>query len=118
MDRICFDCRNPLFGRIDKKFCNDQCRSNFNNQIKAESNNIVKSVNQVLKRNRNILHNCILNGETKLTRVELLIAGFALHFHTHTYQNQKGESYSFCYDYGFRALNNDEFLLIKNSDAK
>ncbi|MFA6947300.1 MAG: DUF2116 family Zn-ribbon domain-containing protein, partial [Pedobacter sp.] len=33
MERECLDCGAALRGRTDKKFCDDQCRSNFNNRM-------------------------------------------------------------------------------------
>ena len=54
-DRVCRECGDVLQGRADKKFCDDQCRSNYNN--KANNNDIaeVRSINSILRRNRRIL---------------------------------------------------------------
>ena len=34
--KVCLACGKPLKGRIDKKFCDDYCRNNYNNQQKAK----------------------------------------------------------------------------------
>ena len=34
-ERYCLDCGAVLHGRADKKFCNDQCRNNYNNQLNS-----------------------------------------------------------------------------------
>lgn len=112
MKRLCMDCGNPLYGRVDKKFCNDQCRSNYNNKIKM-GNSMVKSINLILKRNRNILEKFNPEGKTRINRVKLMAAGFDLDYHTHIYHTQKGDAYIFCYEYGYLKLATDEFLLVK-----
>ncbi|SMD13346.1 hypothetical protein SAMN04488101_11674 [Pedobacter nyackensis] len=113
MKRLCIDCSSPLNGRADKKFCDDQCRSNYNNKIRAESNSIVKSINLILKKNRDILERFSPNGNTKISSVKLMAAGFNPDYHTHTYQSPKGEDYVFCYEYGYTKLAQDDFLFIR-----
>jgi hypothetical protein len=41
----CLACDKPLKGRTDKKFCDDYCRNNYNNQLKAAKNNVVRNIN-------------------------------------------------------------------------
>lgn len=108
------DCKSPLHGRVDKKFCNDYCRSNYNNSLRAESNNTIKVVNLILKKNRDILERFVTNGNTSINRLSLLAAGFDLHYHTHTFYAEKGELYICCYEYGYQNLHTDEFLIIRN----
>ena len=31
--RECLECSTALMGRVDKKFCNDQCRNSYNNRL-------------------------------------------------------------------------------------
>lgn len=112
--RLCVDCNGPLHGRMDKKFCNDHCRSNYNNKVRSESNDVIKSVNLILKKNRDILERFIPNGSTRINRMQLLATGFDQHYHTHTFYTEKGELYIFCYEFGYRKLNADEFLVVRN----
>lgn len=112
MKRLCIDCGNPLYGRTDKKFCDDQCRSHYNNKIRMGSNDRIRCVNQILKRNRDILQKFYHDGKAKINGPELTAAGFDLHYHTHTYQTQKGDCHIFCYEYGYLKLNPNEFLLF------
>ncbi|WP_431012719.1 DUF2116 family Zn-ribbon domain-containing protein, partial [Rahnella sp. PAMC25617] len=44
----CLNCGNVIQGRIDKKFCDDQCRNSFNNQQNALSTNYIRRVNHSL----------------------------------------------------------------------
>ena len=116
MERICLDCRQPLKGRADKKFCDDQCRSNFNNRIKLQKSDFVKEVNAILSKNRNILQKLNPDGKTKITREKLLGKGLSFTYFTHIYQTQKGNTYYFCYEYGYLKLENDDFLLVKRDE--
>jgi hypothetical protein len=116
MEKQCLDCAEPIKGRADKKFCDDQCRSNYNNRLKSETSDFVKEVNTVLRRNRNVLQQLNPDGKTKISREKLLGKGFSFQYYTHTYQTQKGNTYYFCYEYGYLKLENDEILLVKRDE--
>lgn len=116
MDRFCLDCNAVLKGRADKKFCDDQCRSNYNNRLKADDHSFLKQVNSILKKNRAILMAKNPEGKTKVKREALIRKGFDFNFHTHTYATQKGSTYVFCYEYGYLLLENEEVLLVKREE--
>ena len=67
-DRKCLECYEQLRGRADQKFCNDQCRSAYNNRQLAESNKVIRAINRILKKNYSIL--TALNPENKITVVK------------------------------------------------
>ncbi|HCN83737.1 MAG TPA: hypothetical protein DIT07_08955 [Sphingobacteriaceae bacterium] len=114
MERLCLDCGTALKGRSDKKFCDDQCRSNYNNRLKSEDNSFMKQVNLVLKKNRSILEKLNPEGKTKVSRDKMLKHGFNFTYYTHIYETQKGSIYHFCYEYGYLPIENNMILLIKN----
>jgi hypothetical protein len=113
--RSCISCSKQVRGRTDKKFCDDYCRNNYNNHLKAESNNLVRNVNNALGKNRRILEALFSKTEkiTKASAAELLESGFHFKYFTHQYTNKKGNTYFFCYDYGYLRLENDYYLLVK-----
>ena len=113
MERACLDCGSPLRGRTDKKFCDDQCRSTYNNRIKAESFSSLSPVNAILRKNYSILARLCPAGKVRLKKDELLRYGFDLNYHTHLYETQTGNTYFFCYDYGYLKLENEVFLIVK-----
>lgn len=116
--RNCLSCGKALRGRSDKKFCDDYCRNNYNNQLKADDNNYVRNVNNALRKNRRILLESLPSGQelTKVTRDKLVEAGFRFKYFTHTYTNKKGNTYFFCYEYGYLPLEGDLLLVVKRKE--
>ena len=115
--RLCLNCTKPVKGRTDKKFCDDFCRNNYNNQLKSATINLVRNINNALGKNRRILENLFITGEeiAKTTRDKLLQKGFQFKYITHTYTNKKGSLYYFCYDYGYLPLENDWYLVVRSN---
>jgi hypothetical protein len=62
--KYCQECEQVLKGRTDKRFCNDSCRNAFNNRVNSKENNLMKKINNQLKRNRKILQ--MILGEEKM----------------------------------------------------
>ena len=116
MDRLCLDCGTFVKGRADKKFCDDSCRNNYNNRLKLEDNLVLRRVNSILRKNRAILAKLNPKGKTKVSRKKLITAGFNFDYHTYSYSAQNGNTYIFCYEYGYLILNEDSFLLVKREE--
>ena len=113
--KLCQACNKPLKGRIDKKFCDDYCRNNYNNGLKSADVNIVRTINTALGKNRRILNDLLpaASETTKTTLEKLSAKGFRFKYHTHTYTNKKGDTYFFCYDLGYLSLENNWYLIVK-----
>jgi len=90
-EKTCLECGETLVGRADKKFCDDQCRSNYNNKA-----NIAGT-----------------EGKAKISKQKLSDKGFNFKYHTHQHQTQKGSVYKLCYDYGYLPIENDLIYIIK-----
>ena len=116
----CLACGKPLKGRIDKKFCDDYCRNNYNNQQKAKSNysSLVRNINNALLKNRKILESVLPDGEetARANRDKLQSLGFHFKYHTHIYTTKTGKAYFYCYDYGYLPLDNDWFLIVRRKE--
>lgn len=115
--RLCPVCSYEITGRVDKKFCSDQCRNNFNNEKYSMNNTLIQKVNRVLKKNYSILEKINKSGKTKTSRSKLLQEGFDFNYFTNIYETQKGSVYRYCYNQGYLALNDDLLLLIKNEES-
>ena len=75
-ERTCAACGTALLGRIDKKFCSDQCRSTHNNRLNSEPNKYVREINNVLRKNRRILDSLNPGGKVKVSAACLKEKGF------------------------------------------
>ena len=111
--RVCLDCGKPIFGRMDKKFCSDGCRNQFNNRQNASSTNLIRRINSILKRNYRILSEVNTKGKTKSHREKLLKRGFDFDYFTEIYKTKAGDEYHFCYDQGYLDLGSGFVLLVK-----
>lgn len=108
----CLDCGEPLKGRSDKKFCSDQCRNNYNNQLNSEQNNLVRNINNALRRNRRILAQLNPAGKITVHKNKLQAQGFNFTYCTHHYTTKKGVVYRFCYEHGYLPLDHDFYALV------
>ena len=112
MARGCLKCGKQLFGRIDKKFCTDQCRFEYNNKIKRVHEAAILNVNQQLRKNRSILKSLNPVGKTTVRRSLLKNMGFSFDFFTHTYRTDKGIMYYFAYDFGYTLIEDEKVVLV------
>jgi hypothetical protein len=114
--KICLTCDRPIKGRIDKKFCDDFCRNNYNNRLNSDATPLIRTINNILRRNRRILCE-ILGGSEKPKMVkkdELIAKGFHFEFFTEQFTNDKKDVYYYCYDYGYRLVEGEKYMAVKN----
>ncbi len=113
-EKFCLDCGEPIQGRSDKKFCDDQCRNNYNNRQNSDAVAEVRNINNALRKNRRILESLMpKEGKGNVSKSKLLLQGFNFTYHTHTYTSKKGLTYFICYDYGYLPLDNDYYMIVK-----
>ena len=119
-ERTCLSCGKPLRGRADKKYCDDYCRTQYNNQQRAEDSTVINRVNQVLRKNRKILAGIVSseNDMGKCPKERLLKEGFQFDYHTHLYTNKKGNVYTFIYEYGLLPLEGDWYLVVRRDEER
>jgi hypothetical protein len=112
--RTCGACGHPLKGRTDKKFCDDSCRNQHNNGIRAREDLIIRETNKILKMNRRILQSLVPDGSTSATTSfrQLQFMGFNFNYSTHSYSNGP-DSFLFCYDHGYLIAEQGKVLLIR-----
>jgi len=116
MDRKCLECGEPIKGRVDKRFCSDLCRNSFNNRNNSDTNNFMRTINNILRRNRRILEELNPEGKTKVTKEKLTAKGFNFNYYTNTYLTKTGNQYYFCYEYGYLLLEGDYYALVKRQE--
>src|SRR5690554_4442509 len=97
----CLHCSASIQGRLDKKFCSDQCRANFNNLNRNEHEILIKKINSVLRKNRTILKTFNPVGMSTIRKEFLEEQGFNFKYFTSLYKTKDGNAYNFCYDLGY-----------------
>lgn len=114
VQKTCLECGRELVGRRDKKYCDDTCRSNYNNRIVGELSPEMRRINAVLKKNRKILETLLgTEAKIKVPGKRLKESGFDFLYHTHLYSTQTGNTYHYCYEFGLLSLEADFFLIVK-----
>lgn len=110
----CLECGEKIIGRSDKKFCNDACRNAYNNKQNKDSTNLMRNVNNKLRKNYRILREINIDGKTKVSKAKLDILGFDFDYFTNLKVYKNGSEYKFIYDYGYKVLEEDFVLIVKN----
>lgn len=117
--KTCTACGKTIKGRSDKKFCDDYCRSSFNNSVNSDSTSLMRNTNNILRRNRRILQE-LLPAAEEMSRqpwAKLVSRGFSFRYFTELYTTKKGAAYHFCYEYGYLLLEGDWVLVVKKKDG-
>lgn len=112
MEKTCPVCGDRIIGRVDKKFCSDQCRNAFNNKQNSDQTNYVRKVNNILRKNRRILAQLNPNGKMVVTKGQLQVEGFNFNYYTDIYTTKAGKQYYFCYEQGYLAVENEHYALV------
>lgn len=113
-EKKCLECGEIIKGRVDKKYCSDYCRNAYNNKLNKDSKNLVRNINNRLRKNYRVLDSFTLkDGKTRTTKTRLMDKGFDFDYITNLYTTKKGTTYYFVYDLGYLPLDNDYFMIVK-----
>lgn len=104
MERLCLKCGDKLIGRSDKKFCSIQCKSEYNNKRKSETEKAISETNRILRKNRTILKKLSPTGKTTVRKEVLDELGFNYKYFTTYFKTRKEQLYFFSYEYGFSPI--------------
>ncbi|GAB4316337.1 MAG: hypothetical protein Kow00127_07730 [Bacteroidales bacterium] len=110
--RKCPECGFEIIGRADKIFCSDQCRNNYNNRLRRDTDAYVRKINHILRTNRRILAGLNPNGKARVHRKFLAEKGFNFDYFTSTYTTKSGKTYYFCYEQGYLPDAEDDYLTL------
>lgn len=109
----CLECGEGFLGRADKKFCSDYCRNSHNNKINKDSKNLIRNINNRLRKNWRILEELNPKDKCRVTKQKLDNKGFDFNLFTSIYNTKTGNTYYFVYDQGYLPLEKDFFALVK-----
>jgi predicted nucleic acid-binding Zn ribbon protein len=112
-EKRCLECGEIIIGRSDKKFCSDYCRNAYNNKQNRVSNNLIRNVNNRLKKNWKILEELNPNDKTKVHVNKLKEKGFDFNLFTGIYTTKKQTVYYFVYNQGYLKTDNNYYILVK-----
>jgi predicted nucleic acid-binding Zn ribbon protein len=115
MKKTCLECEEKIVGRVDKKFCSDYCRNAYHNNLNKDRKNLVRNVNNQLRKNYRILEALNPNEKTTVSKNKLLIRGFSFEYLTSLYTTKTGKVYYFVYDQGYLPLDNGIYALVKRN---
>lgn len=116
MKKVCQECGVEFRGRIDAKFCSSDCRSTFHNRKNYHNKKLIREINKILWNNRQILEKLNPKGKTKVSKSKLAENGFNFKYFTNLYETKSGNSYHFCYDYGYIESENEYLTLVKKQE--
>ena len=103
--KVCPQCFASFSGRVDKKYCTNDCRAEANRLKRRLARQPTILINEILWRNREILRNLWKDRPTMIARETLISEGFKLPYHTGIHITTKGNIYFICYDFGFQPCN-------------
>lgn len=111
MDRqktLCLQCSEELQGRSDKKFCNVQCKSGYNNMARSDDEKNIQYINKAIRRNRTILKQLSPIGKNTVRKELMVELGFNFKYFTSIFKTPNGDVCYLCYDYGFHPIKQND----------
>jgi hypothetical protein len=122
IENNCWQCHKPLFGRTDKKFCNDTCRNTYNRKAQqgelVDEPGFIRQITQAIRKNRKILERIAAPRQLPcpVSRHLLIEAGFHFKFFTSIRQQKDGSIYYFCFEFGWKETEDQKCILVCNYD--
>jgi hypothetical protein len=115
--RICPECKEPIIGRKDKKFCGDVCRTAYHNNVSHQSDSSMRAINKVLIKNRRILLEVTSKrSKGNTTDVHFLQdLGFDFSYYTHCRPYRSSQVIVFCYEVGYIRNEENKVQILRNS---
>jgi predicted nucleic acid-binding Zn ribbon protein len=115
--RQCLECGERIQGRMDKRFCTDQCRSSHHNKQRRTSLEVCSQINYRLRKNHKILSKLVRKAPVSVTRDTLLSQGFHFEYITQAVVGEGGLGCWMVYDYGYRSVDDQVYELRYIGDA-
>ena len=114
-EKLCLSCHKPLKKemRKDAKYCNEYCKTAYNNLQRYGLDPNVSRVDKILHKNFEILQKMLKNQNyVEVSRENLEKKGFKFDFFTQI----RGTTYKYCYTLSFRQKDPKTVLISKAPD--
>lgn len=116
--KVCGECGEVIKGRSDKKFCSDMCRNAHNNKLNSDTNNYVRNVNNILRKNRRLLEEELgKEGKKVVGKQKLSDKGFNFKYYTSHHHTKNNDAYVYCYEFGYLLIEGEKVLIVKKNEA-
>lgn len=80
--------------------------------MNSDATDLIRNINNLLRKNRRILFNISPQGKTRVSRDELSRKGFNFNYFTNIFTTRQGKTYYFCYDMGYVELEPNWFTVV------
>lgn len=117
MKNVCKECQSPIQGRSDKKFCDDYCRVSYHSKRNRENLQVVRQINKILKKNRQILLECLHKYGNEIPRKYLEWNNYKFQYYTHLMSSSKRDSIKYCYDLGLIEISQSACKIIQEDSG-
>jgi hypothetical protein len=104
IERKCPICGDVIIGRVDKKYCGDQCRATANKGKRSSWEGAILDTNRNLRKNRTILKTLCPHGKAVVRKEVLDAMQFDYGLFTDIYLTRQKQIYYYCYDFGFMPI--------------
>lgn len=95
---LCLECGNQIrYGRTDKKFCCEDCKTRHHNNLAKEGRKVRNKITAIINRNYEILDGLVKEGVDSVDILELVSLGFVPGMTTSHRRSGKHDVY-ICYD--------------------
>ena len=109
----CLECGNQIrYGRTDKKFCCDECKSSYHNNQARAGRSFRNKVIAKINRNYEILNELLKSGVSSADLMDLTAAGFTQGIVTSYRRNGKHDEFT-CYDIKYVMTKTRLFSIMK-----
>lgn len=116
MSNTCQQCGDQLYGRADKKFCDDQCRSAYHNGLNSEANNTMRMVHRRLRSNWRLLRKYCKKSSVERKLEELTGGGFNLNVITGI-EHQNNQVIYRCYEFQYQVMESGMVRITKDLEV-
>jgi hypothetical protein len=112
--KACLECDGSIVGRVDKKFCDHNCRNAYHNDRNRCSRNFVQGVNRYLSKNYRILEELCTNDVHSVPRKVIKAMGFDPYFFTSIGNDPIDGLIYFLYDLSFQQKGDEIVIVFKD----
>ena len=111
---ICLECGDKIkYGRADKKFCCEECRTRHNNKMAKVSRAYRRKIMSRLARNYEILEQLLKTGESSIELADLISVGFVPDAVTGFHKNRFKSDEYWCFDIKYRMTDSRVYSISK-----